>query len=417
MNLEGLSSHKLRGTFTARVIRHSNYTAKATTTGRRRTAKFIQIFFIGLVIIVLGVRLLGIRVEESLDAFSYSSTTMSFFDSIPVTSTENTTGTTLAFTEIERSGEHKILNASRKDEEQHAICHRALFGQVNLTRVKIWCQYHFQLGFDHIFIWYLPIIAQRPGFRELQSLPFVTLLVEPKGTPEGNWENVNEEHESQRSLILRCLRNEANNFEWVLFSDSDEYLSFAQQTSVKDFIKQYAHLNYLSFGKIEYDTYHSTAPNSTTMSSGFELEYFPFTAGSFCRPNNQRSSTLRIGDKYCPANRGRSKVMVKPKFRNYTDIHGSTKNPQLSKGEKHFSTDDAHFKEWIGLHQAQERQTVIMEPQDFRVRQPTQVSVHSLRKAFRADPEGSSSYTIRYDRDLSGWLSFVASQRRHEGNG
>ena len=309
---------------------------------------------------------------------------------------ENTTSSgQAASTNNQSSGQKPITTA---------ICHRALFGRANLTHVRVWAEYNYLLGFDHIFLWYLPPIRNYEGFDELAAVPYITMKQEHGGKDNGNWRNVNEEHASQRRLILRCVRNEARGFDWVLFADADEFLWFRHNQTIQQFASSHSDMNYLSFGKREYTLSHrvESPPNY-----GFGLSPFPFTAGSFCRPQ-RGANNLKPGDEYCPANRGRSKVILKPSVFNYTDIHGSVKFPQPSKGMLHFHTDEAHFKEWVGLYKSQT--TRVVPSEDFLVSQKkNEVSVHGLKASFRSNANGT--FTMFYDSQLHSWLEFVANHR------
>jgi hypothetical protein len=56
-----------------------------------------------------------------------------------------------------------------------ALCCKALFGEIDLSRVASWVAYYRLLGFDHIFLFHQDIIANYPGLDVLHSLPYVTL--------------------------------------------------------------------------------------------------------------------------------------------------------------------------------------------------------------------------------------------------
>jgi hypothetical protein len=287
-----------------------------------------------------------------------------------------------------------------------ALCRRALFGDVDLHHVAKWARYNYLLGFDHVFIWYLPPVVNYTGFTELNSLPYVTLQVTQAGTADAHWKSVPEEHGNQRQLILQCLNNDAAAYDWVLFGDCDEFLWFNERIGLQEFLRQQHNMTYLSFGKFEYSRKDVVAEDNVE-DSGFGLDKYAWTAGSYCKPPNWKKQPAEIGSPYCPANRGRSKVMLRPSIYNWTDIHGSTKRPASNKGQVHFHTDRAHLKEWVHLFNTYE--TTERPPYtDFVVSNQREVSVHHLKSSFAANANGT--YTMHYDDQLSTWFQFVANR-------
>jgi hypothetical protein len=57
-----------------------------------------------------------------------------------------------------------------------ALCHKTLFGDIDLWMVLDWVAYNRLLGFDRIFMSYVPSVMNLEGFEELNSLPYVTLF-------------------------------------------------------------------------------------------------------------------------------------------------------------------------------------------------------------------------------------------------
>lgn len=75
------------------------------------------------------------------------------------------------------------------------------------------------MGFDHIFMFYRPDVANLPRFEELQSLPYVTLTRQSQGT-RSNYFN-------QDITDEMCLGQEkyAASYDWVLIVSHSHLLS------------------------------------------------------------------------------------------------------------------------------------------------------------------------------------------------
>ena len=70
--------------------------------------------------------------------------------------------------------------SNRNNNITTAVCHKALFGSVDLDRVQKWATYHWDLGFDHIYIYHVPSVQRdQEGFQNLKALPYVTLIATP----------------------------------------------------------------------------------------------------------------------------------------------------------------------------------------------------------------------------------------------
>ena len=56
-----------------------------------------------------------------------------------------------------------------------AVCHKTLFGNIDLKSIGKWARYHYLLGFDRIFIGYLSDVQDLPGFAQLRETPYITM--------------------------------------------------------------------------------------------------------------------------------------------------------------------------------------------------------------------------------------------------
>jgi hypothetical protein len=220
-----------------------------------------------------------------------------------------------------------------------AICYKTLFGDVQLHHVMTWAAYHYLLGFDRVFLWYLPdTIPTYAHFDELSALPYVTLIpnlsglqpkligtildvdndsdnitteenrTAPRGRPyysmagHGNFEAPG----AQKDLERTCLQHQyAGAYDWAFFADTDEYLWFRhvqhstsrQKTrsmqsgkqprgGVKEFLRHYhdQNITYLSLGKKIYTlTARGDESSVNNYDLGFGVDAYPFTAGAYCR--------------------------------------------------------------------------------------------------------------------------------------
>jgi hypothetical protein len=177
-----------------------------------------------------------------------------------------------------------------------ALCCKAMYGNVDMTRVALWVAYHRLLGFEHVFLYYHDVIADFPGFDELESLPYLTMtpmkgkvvelleksLNSTNGTriPYSRFVGEDMQHANQHALEIECFNNHAKDYDWVMIADIDEYLSFNEEMGVKDFIAKYSDESTKSLG-IGKKMYTLTA-RVDTVDSGFGLDHYPFTPGIFC---------------------------------------------------------------------------------------------------------------------------------------
>lgn len=156
------------------------------------------------------------------------------------------------------------LDQPKKGRLTTALCHKTIFGPIDLHRLAVWAAYHRLLGFDQIFLWYLPSMTNATGnspavggsWEELESLPFVKLLPNNFGEMkryEDGYERIERGKRGDQIENERwCLRDYASKFDFVLNADGDEYLWFNEHKSLQEFLKPYRSYTYLSFGKWMY---------------------------------------------------------------------------------------------------------------------------------------------------------------------
>jgi Glycosyl transferase family 2 len=322
----------------------------------------------------------------------------------------------VAKSRVSHSQRALLLEVSSKHVKQEpynitaAVCHKTLFGNVDIWTVIDWAVYHYLLGFDRIFLTYTDDLVGRDGFEQLQRLPFVdfsrvhgyaakiapTTFVEPEEKRKGKFEQID--------LMDKCLQNDAFEFDWVLLSDADEYLWFNESISVKKWLSMRCprHINYISFGKSMYTKHHSAVTASVNgVLPAFYLSEFPFTAGLYCRDPAIRNET-------CGSVTGRSKVMVQPAFYSSVPIHGNGK-----KGPERWFVPghEAHLKEWRGANALlEETETVVVrEPENFETSNVSGVHIHRQDSYYY---DGKKSATMYCDDMNAAWFAFVASRAR-----
>lgn len=316
-----------------------------------------------------------------------------------------------------------IAHDPANDDISAAVCHKSLFGTIDLYSVIEWAVYHRLLGFDHIFMTYLKGVEKLRGFDELQALPFLTLNLNPDGEDiiltERSYLGKPGYHSlagkcDQRCLVQRCLQQDARDYDWLLLTDADEFLWFNQTTSVKQFLMDHDDYNYLSFGKYMYSIKHA-APTSNSSSShvrtssGFYGENLPYRGPKYCARRTADGNVVEP----CVSFPGLSKVMVRPsvfgvgKNHKYVQVHGHalsldkynnvTVKPQFAQTSIHFPMEHAHLKEWAGAN-GPDWPTPFVHP-DATMASSTSTSDSS-----------ASSFTIRTEEELpfQGWESYTA---------
>jgi len=293
--------------------------------------------------------------------------------------------------------ESLLLRQQDKSGITAAVCHRTLFGDnnVHLDPLFAFVSYYRLLGFDHIFFWYRPNIANLPHFVELRNLPYVTMTEYTGGGVEHGQAIVEEQCMSNASF--------AASYDWTLVIDADEYLWFHTSMSIKDFLAIY-HSNYtfLSFGKWMYTMQH--AVKDDVQDSGFGLDSLAFTAKSHCmRYTNQQ----HIPRKYtwCPSYLGRSKVLAKPAHHKKVNIHGKGFRMDWA-GLMHFDTSVAHLKEWRNILGKGSRKINYRLPLAFNVSSGREID---LIHAMQAHELVDGKLTMHFDYNLHNWMRFVAS--------
>eukprot|EP00977_Amphora_coffeiformis_P020670 scaffold8374_cov175-Amphora_coffeaeformis.AAC.109 len=289
-----------------------------------------------------------------------------------------------------------------------ALCHKTLFSTPDLNSIGLWAKYHNLLGFDHIFIGYMPEIANLPNFDTLQLTPYITLyenrLGRLKSKSDGNLVMTKGKGDQIWDQDM-CLQKLAKDYDWVMLQDSDEFLWFNKKVDVKEFLSEFHNFNYISFGKYIYSASQSVQIEHV---DPFGLAKFPFTLGSFCFASGNP------GKNYCPDWRGRSKLMVRPVyfphvFSGHTGVKGKLNS---TKGQIHLQTDQAHLKEWPAIFKADRRITK-RAPETYIVvdksAEAQALQVHnSLSKAYKR--YRGRKFQVIHDDKLQEWLAFVASR-------
>jgi hypothetical protein len=303
-----------------------------------------------------------------------------------------------------------------------ALCHKALFGDINLWMVLDWVAYHRLLGFDHVFMSYIPEVKKLDGFAELASLPYVTLFEYKEGTvtvindkgyqrlgtssKQLNTSDLPSEcttgevPTAQLLLEARCIDQDAHSFDWVMLSDADEYLWFNENIGVKEFLhSRNQKYDYISFGKWMYTMKHRVNATNT----GFNLENFPFTAGIFCTMRTKRGKPLKL----CARKNGRAKIMLKPSAHHgHVCVHG-THIPRMRNESIQISANVAHLMEWNSATINSKIEPMMREKESFPIHTPEEADLHGFAVYPKND---DSSVTLLFDDKLHDWLDFVASR-------
>ena len=316
-------------------------------------------------------------------------------------------GVVLVDPQEETAQEIQITTDTPRNTISVAACHKTLFGAVQLDRVVYWAHYHHQLGMDHIYIWYLPEIADYPHFDELKSLPYVTLIpnesqVQVKEVYKGYHRVVGDL--DQRETERLCLTEVAKDYDWVFFGDADEFVWMSEQRSIQEFLGDYDNLTYLSLGKHSYDLQHRVSSHGDYFGG---LSQFPFTLGSLCFVKPEESEFVQLlRGQNCPRHPGKAKLLVRPSHHSWLNVHGDRwPNPQ--EGSMHLDSTVAHIKEWPRLFSNHE--AVETPPVSLDIQRPSETSIRALHMAYSRNENGS--YTLRYDDDLEKWMEFVAGRQ------
>jgi hypothetical protein len=271
-----------------------------------------------------------------------------------------------------------------------AICHRTLFGNFNMRKIFNWVSYYRLLGFDHIFMWYRPEIAQLPYFDELEALPYVT-LTEYTGP-------ANRRNDGQADVEHACLSEAkfAANYTWAFPIDIDEYLWYNHREPIYEYVvNRLGDLHYVSLGKYMYTRKHVVALERND--SGFCLDRYAFTAGPYCYKKIPK-------DDVCPTFIGRAKILAKPSHHQRVDIHGY-KRWHTRPGGTHLPPVEAHLKEF-NLYLESFNTTVHPDRTTFYVSRTDEVSTYWTMEAHAKNADGLVPFW--YDDGLHDWFRFVA---------
>ena len=302
-----------------------------------------------------------------------------------------------------------------------AMCHKTLFGKIDLTKIMKWAAFHRFLSVDHIYIWYLPSHVNEtvPGFEELRDLPYVSLLPNDKAKlswygVKKYWELVGSNGErdgpgGQQSLEMECLRL-TSNFTWTLNSDADEFFWYKRKSigSVKDFLQPYTDSHYyLSFSKRMHSL--NFRSKEAVPDTGFGLDGYGFTHDNYYCLKSKVYQT-KTGSSYCPGWVGSAKLFVKPKIflqnHKLLETHGVLGISQVEKrnGTKIFHAYDARFFEFPSLFN---KHDVIEVPQNetYKVYSGKEASMSFFEKAYSRNPDGSM--TLHYDPAPDKWFQYV----------
>ena len=117
--------------------------------------------------------------------------------------------------------------AGNREDNKHisvAMCHKTLFGDIDLRWVAVWAAYHRMLGFDHLYIWYLKSMEKLQGFDTLKALPFVTLVENTKAKVKYGTFVVQLDPGipgNQLDTEKECLQVVAKDYDWVMNADAE----------------------------------------------------------------------------------------------------------------------------------------------------------------------------------------------------
>jgi hypothetical protein len=297
-----------------------------------------------------------------------------------------------------------------------ALCCKAMYGNVDMTRVALWVAYNRLLGFDHVFLWYHDVIADFPGFDELESLPYVTLtpikgkIVELPGKSPNSTNGTSIPYSdfygegNQKALEKECFNKRAKDYDWVMIADIDEYLSFNENIGVKDFIAKHSddRTKSLGIGKKMY----TLSARADTVDSGFGLDNYPFSPGIYCTidmPKFRMKSR-----KECSGYYGSTKLILRPQYHSKgIRVHGP---PQPSKkaGQIQINTDVARFMEYQFMHQRVN--ATYHEKEDFLVSAGAGVGLRLVYFDDAYQQNENGTWTVQYDDEPSKWYQYVASR-------
>lgn len=256
-------------------------------------------------------------------------------------------------------------------------------------------------------MFYRPEVKLLPRWDELYNLPYIVLTEQTKGTRN--------DYYNQAETEIMCLQEKrfAALYDWVLVADIDEYLWFAENIGVKEFLQRHNSMTYLSFGKQMHslsnrvDSQYLNLGIQVNDSSSFAVSHYPFYMKHYC------TMKIRKNNPICPMWWGRAKVMVRPTFYGNIKVHGVIHYDQFNESSQiHFHPSVAHFKEWpeiFNRHNVAQR-----EPKPFEVGSEPEVHIHNMHTGFK--PIGGDGgkflvwegrWQVEYDPNLDNWFEFV----------
>jgi hypothetical protein len=189
----------------------------------------------------------------------------------------------------------------------------------------------------------------------------------------------------------------AANYTWALPIDLDEYLWYNHKEPIyKYVVNRLADFHYVSLGKYVYTRKHAVALERND--SGFCLDRYAFTAGSYCYQKRPK-------DKVCPMWMGRAKVLVQPSRHDKVLIHGY-KNWHTRPGGTHLRPVEAHLKEWPKYLSSSVNTTVRPDRTPFYVSRVEEVDTYHVMESHAKTRGGRVAF--RYDGGLHDWFRFVA---------
>jgi hypothetical protein len=188
----------------------------------------------------------------------------------------------------------------------------------------------------------------------------------------------------------------AANYTWAFPIDLDEYLWYKWKEPIyKYIVHRLADFHYVSIGKYMYTQRHAVILERND--SGFGLDRYAFTAGSYCYGYP--------GYSVCPTWRGRAKILVQPSLHHWVGIHGFNYS-HLRPGGTHLLPVDAHLKEWPSYLASSVNTTVRPDRNPFYVSRGDEVDTHTTMESHAKTEDGLVPFF--YDDTLHDWFRFVA---------
>jgi hypothetical protein len=323
-----------------------------------------------------------------------------------------------------------------------------------LQRFLAFASYYRLLGFDHLFFWYERPVSTLSYFDQLAALPYVTMT---EYRDVRSQRKAGNDYHGQGNVEDLCLQDErfARLYDWVLNVDADEYLWLAPSSTtiehalnttnstapetrdgrhrltIQEFLEPYheQNFNYISIGKFLYSTKHldreycndDKADDDRTTTSAtndmnkrnqsdkndpFGLLKYPYTPGPYCYKTKRRPS----GHPICPNWMGRSKLLVRPEYHPSVHVHGTNHGLMNRETGIHLhSLQQAHFKEWIWIHQPPQPSIIHYDNSSFEVTHNDQFLTYFLMESSRRDKDGKIQ-AYHDGQELREWFDFLSQQ-------